>query len=438
MSTFKSDSGGYSRESIYGSHVYGHDLKSFTGDSSKLDFIHGSRWWLNQQALGGEYSHEQLNVFRAEANLSEAGDVDLNGKLGGENKLIEDYCTACPKRDADSCVHAMLKQCSQSKNKEDSWLQEFEATVVDDLLSNVDLMDLVSSDSLLLERSKKLSSEVDSHWIGLKKTEPWWHAGDKDELASLVSQTSSHDIRDNDGPGAQTFHVEKIDNQVDSFDQLNEQIANEAILNAADCSQGSVTSSSLGKFQTKQGLMDCLQQESGVTYSFTDDANTTSSNKEGSNTTRTDSSDAQESTTSALSRAQLLEALCHSQTRAREAEKLAQTACNEKDHVINLFFQQASSLFAYRQWLRLLQLESLCLHLRSKSQLPPLIPPSFLPWARNNGTIARKNRHRAAKKKQGKQRCHVRKCAIAFAVGLSLAGAGLLVGWTIGWLFPAF
>lgn len=147
-----------------------------------------------------------------------------------------------------------------------------------------------------------------------------------------------------------------------------------------------------------------------------------------------DSSD----TNSDLNRAQLLEALCHSQTRAREAEKLAQEACDDKDHVINLFFQQASCLFAYRQWLRMLQLETLCLHLRSKDGITSFAPPSLLPWVKSKGVNLRKNRSRAAKKKADEQRFNASKCALAFAIGLGLAGAGLLVGWTVGWLFPAF
>lgn len=149
-----------------------------------------------------------------------------------------------------------------------------------------------------------------------------------------------------------------------------------------------------------------------------------------------DPSDTQESGGD-LSRAQLLEALCHSQTRAREAEKLAQKACDDKDHVVNLFFQQLPYLFAYRQWLRLLQLETLCLQLSSKDDL--FAPPFPLPWVRNRGVAIRKNRcNGAAKKRPSKKRCNGRKVVFAFAIGFSLAGAGLLVGWTIAWLFPAF
>lgn len=48
----------------------------------------------------------------------------------------------------------------------------------------------------------------------------------------------------------------------------------------------------------------------------------------------------------------------------------------------------------------------------------------------------KKGQQRAGKRKRGRQRNEIRKCAVAFAVGLGLASAGLLLGWTMGWLFP--
>lgn len=145
-------------------------------------------------------------------------------------------------------------------------------------------------------------------------------------------------------------------------------------------------------------------------------------------TNKLDQLDTDSSVSGDISRAELLEALCHSQTRAREAENMAQQACDEKDHVVNLFFRQASYLFAYRQWLQMLQLETLCLQLRSKNQLSSFASPAN----------SRKNRGRPVKKRPRKPRCHVSKYVIAIALGMSLAGAGLLVGLTIGWIFPAF
>jgi hypothetical protein len=54
---------------------------------------------------------------------------------------------------------------------------------------------------------------------------------------------------------------------------------------------------------------------------------------------------------------ELLKALRLSQTRAREAEKKAATLVKERDCVSNAFLQEATQLFAYRQWVRLLELQ---------------------------------------------------------------------------------
>lgn len=126
-------------------------------------------------------------------------------------------------------------------------------------------------------------------------------------------------------------------------------------------------------------------------------------------------------------KAELLKALCRSQTRAREAEKAAQEACNEKEHILSLFLKQASQLFAYKQWLHVLQLENLCLELRNKNQ--PLM---------NNLFPYREKQNRKSRRKIRSRRRRIGKCEVAFAVGLALVGAGLLLGWTIGCMFPPF
>lgn len=111
-----------------------------------------------------------------------------------------------------------------------------------------------------------------------------------------------------------------------------------------------------------------------------------------------------------LSKAELLEALCHSQTRAREAEKAAEKANNEKEDMMTHFLKQASQLFAYKQWLHILQLEA----------------------TRNSKYQQRVGKR---KKKGGPSRYKKGKCFGSFLLGLSLGGAGLLLGWTLGWLF---
>lgn len=139
------------------------------------------------------------------------------------------------------------------------------------------------------------------------------------------------------------------------------------------------------------------------------------------------------------SRAELLEALRHSQTRAREAEIAAKKAYEEKEHILKLLFRQASHLFAYKQWLNILQLESLCLQLKIKDhQISTIFP--ILPWMPLRGRPSSRNKSNKQAKGAGKRakKCGICRYAVVFAVGLGLAGAGLLLGWTLGWLFPSF
>lgn len=136
------------------------------------------------------------------------------------------------------------------------------------------------------------------------------------------------------------------------------------------------------------------------------------------------------------SKAQLLEALCHSQTRAREAEQAAKEAHIEKEHIVSLFLRQASQLFAYKQWFYLLQLESLYYQIKNKENPISTIFPVTLPWTPYKARKQRKNWQKGRRGKQARPRYEISKYAVAFALGLSLVGAGLLLGWTIGWMLP--
>ena len=141
------------------------------------------------------------------------------------------------------------------------------------------------------------------------------------------------------------------------------------------------------------------------------------------------------------SKAELLEALRHSQTRAREAEKAAKQAHEEKEHILKLFFRQASHLFAYKQWFQLLQLENLYIQLKNNNQPISTLFPAVLPWTIHKTKKLQKSWHKTAKGKRGKRghaRRNISKFALAFALGFGLVGAGLLLGWTVGWMLPIF
>lgn len=137
--------------------------------------------------------------------------------------------------------------------------------------------------------------------------------------------------------------------------------------------------------------------------------------------------------------AQVLDALRRSQTRAREAEKAAKQAYAEKELVIKLFFKQASQLFAYKQWFQILQLEGLFIHTKDNGlPVSPLFPVVLSPTSYNSRKL-RKSWQKTGKSNRGKRglpRPDLTKYVVAFALGLSLVGAGLLLGWTVGWMFP--
>lgn len=135
----------------------------------------------------------------------------------------------------------------------------------------------------------------------------------------------------------------------------------------------------------------------------------------------------------------ILEALRHSQTRAREADMAAKKAYNEKDDVIKLLLRQASHLFACNQWLKIMQLENIVLQLKNKEhQIAAIIPE--LPWLtlKEKPTQGQEQRDWTRRKGRRQKKAAGFFDAILFAVGLGLAGAGFLLGWTLGWLLPKF
>ena len=131
-----------------------------------------------------------------------------------------------------------------------------------------------------------------------------------------------------------------------------------------------------------------------------------------------------------------MEALRHSQTRAREAEMAAKQAYAEKEHVVKLIFRQASQLFVYKQWLQLLQLENFYYQIKSNKNHPlSSLLPEVLPWT---PLKIKKICKKGNRSKQGRPGCNISQYTLMFALGMSLVGAGLFLGWTIGWmLLPA-
>ncbi|KAG0578109.1 hypothetical protein KC19_5G205800 [Ceratodon purpureus] len=172
------------------------------------------------------------------------------------------------------------------------------------------------------------------------------------------------------------------------------------------------------------------------------------------------------------------EALCHSQTRAREADKRAEESLQNYQRVAHLFFREASLSFTYRQWVGSLQAENARLkmyvhrhHQQTSVRLQQsvLSPFSSLDRFTNSGWKFGRDQTRS-QLRAWQWHCYARDhlnaslwpaekdspvsvvingeggaeiimgCTLsfAFALGLSLAGAGFMLGWSMGWILLAY
>ncbi|XP_077227560.1 uncharacterized protein LOC143860676 [Tasmannia lanceolata] len=404
-----------------------------------------TKWWLQMQpnfACQKDFTYDQLNALEIELKGMREGDVVTASELSGE-KLPAEECTTCSslnsqcrvsatfvKHDAEARVQelkAVNNNTKQSlKTKADMaefWYQEEE------------LMDWDPVDWLVSNQSENACFDLETPWMGGDKMEPWWRTADKDELVSLVAQKSLEHIENCDLPRPKSMHVRRGPFAcLESFPR--DGIFSSSLDQKLQAGQSSPVD--YAQLSHASGSMDGKRwPSSGGHYPY--DSEKLSSGTNSSSTAVKYPTESRMISENDPSRAQLLEALCHSQTRAREAEKAAQQAYTEKEHIIKLFFRQASQLFAYKQWIQLLQLETLCLQLKNKDhQISTLFP--VLPWMPLKKKLKRlrKGVHKVESRKYSKLKYGICRYAVAFAVGLSLAGAGLLLGWTMGWLLPTF
>ncbi|TKY74078.1 hypothetical protein E2542_SST02837 [Spatholobus suberectus] len=390
------------------------------------------KWWLHVKSdLGDKANYTSKHLNSCESELGAFYAEFLNGNvMGGGDKLVKDFDALSNVESANLSVEQpwhVSPTCMKSNNNR---MPKIEASLNSDLhftpkkkdqgelcFSDSHFMDCDISNFLVSEQGKMTSSDLDSHLMGAEKTGPWWRTAGKDELASLVAQKSLENIENCDLPHPKTEHVSQrtpYPKDVDHDKTLPSSLNHKTVTG----------SSNADGYTTGISTSDCSFQDS-VKHSSSSQSTDSSSSNKGCQINSENSS-----------MSELLKALCHSQTRAREAEKAAQRAYSEKEHILSLFFRQASQLFAYKQWLHMLQLENLCLQLRNKNQSFLNLFPASLPWAPCRGMLLKKSHSRSGKRKNSNRKCGITKCAVAFAVGLGLAGAGLLLGWTMGWMFP--
>ncbi|KAL7232991.1 hypothetical protein ACSBR1_016778 [Camellia fascicularis] len=367
-----------------------------------------SRWWLQLQpnyGLQTTLTNEQLNTLEGEMETFQAGVLKSTVKPSEvhDGSHIDDHS------------EPSLKS-AQEPLKPDNMGEYYELLDIDPVGCSVS------------KQPNELGFDSYSPWIGGEKTEPWWRMADRGELASLVAQRSLDLIENCDLPRPQSKHVKREDPYayLGNFDR-----------------DGILPSSKDFKVQTGNALSNrTVRSACGKQWTLSEEQPQYGLDKQNSDgPAHNGMTEAQFSDTDS-SKAQLLEALCHSQTRAREAEKAAKQAYAEKEHVLKLFFKQASHLFAYKQWLQLLEFENLFFQIKNNNQPTSTLFPVVLPWMMPNKSWKLPKRcQKPAKGKRGKRgrpRCGISKFAVAFTVSLSLVGVGLILGWTVGWMLPTF
>ncbi|MCD7454610.1 hypothetical protein HAX54_025356 [Datura stramonium] len=274
----------------------------------------------------------------------------------------------------------------------------------------------------------ELTFDKEYPWLGVEKAEPWWRTADREELALLVAQRS-HDFMENcDLPQPQNNFV-KRDHDVDvdvkiyaSSMDLKAGSVRQDNANIRRCSNLSFERPRQLDAEVNLQLHTCksssLRNSETPSQKLVPEMNTSGDDE---------------------SKAQLLKALRHSQTRAREAENAAKQAFAEKEHVVQLVFRQASQLFAYKQWFQLLQLENFYFQIKNNKNQPiSAILPVMLPWVPQKTKRLRKKSARVKRAKRARPKYDLSRYAVVFALGLGLVGAGLLLGWTVGWMLPTF
>ncbi|XP_062091371.1 uncharacterized protein LOC133797479 [Humulus lupulus] len=393
-----------------------------------------TRWWLQMQPTYGYhkgFTYEQVNDLVDEKETLEGGVINSTSKISEAHKRKGD--THLDGQRNSDCFLDVHKNSAKKKateigkqnvkNVDCNGMKE-----LDDSTTSWEMMQTDPSDYSDAKQSNELCFDPEYSWIGSEKSEPWWRMTDRDELVSLVARKSLDHIENCDLPPPQKMcHRRHPFGRVRCFDNKESSASLDGKTHSCGLSTGTVRPRGFanpGRSQERPGNL----------YDETSSYCTTHENM----------TEGVENSGCEFSKAQLMEALCHSQTRAREAEEAAKEAYAEKEHIVTLFFRQASLLFAYKQWFQLLQLETLCIQFKKNDQQISTLFPLVLPWTTSNNNIRKPSRSFSRKGARGKgekqrQPDHdLTKYAVAFALGLSLVGAGLLLGWTVGWMLPHF
>ncbi|KAL5171598.1 hypothetical protein HKD37_16G044536 [Glycine soja] len=392
---------------------YDHAAASVTHFNQKSSFsnvIPDSRWWLLQLQANYEFqkglTYEQLNALEDEVE---------NLNVRNEQKTCKGDANHFGDENHEYISSMEGMQEVDSKNSK-AYPQPM------DMIAKHETMKIDSVGCTMSKHTNDFFFDSDYSWIGVEKALPWWRTTDRDELACFVLRKSLNHVENCDLPPPQKYlrgqpcaDICDIKIRTSSFDQEAKSCAFSNLKVQAKRSLESELMHRMLVPSTNKGHLNFDWDKYSRSYPIIH-GGVTEQVFEGN-----------------PNKAQLMEALCHSQTRARKAEEAAKQACAEKEHTIALFFIQASQLFAYKQWFQLLQLEALNTQVKNKDQ--PI--STLFPWIRRKPGETKLKFGYAIQEMLGKPESEIATYAVAFALGLSLVGAGLLLGWTVGCMLPS-
>ncbi|XP_038683887.1 uncharacterized protein LOC119984143 isoform X2 [Tripterygium wilfordii] len=408
---------------------------SLNRNSSYTNLPLDTKWWLQMQPSYGYQkglTYEQLKAMESE--MERLRDDILNSSSGVDKaKPANDHnSTELDCNTNGECCHNVHYEISADPEVKKAEVRTSHSKDVQDIFGlrypseNHESMEMDPFGFAGQKKIDEYCNDLESPCVGEQQTEPWWLKTGKDELATLVAQKSLNYIENCDLPPPQKMQIRGY--------QCSATVS-------VDCNGTSSVDSNCENISTKIFHAQTYSG-SGKTHrrerNSVEERQSDTSFRDSYGINCKDSKGMQQTCENDLRKAQLLEALCHSQTRAREAEEVAKQACAEKEHIIRLIFRQASQLFAYKQWFELLQLEDLYYQIKKKDPQTTLFPVAF-PWMPYKARKLRKCKRRSAKGKRykaGIAQVDLSKYAVAFVLGLSLVGAGLFLGWTIGWMLP--
>ncbi|XP_074263408.1 uncharacterized protein LOC141586170 [Silene latifolia] len=387
-----------------------------------------AKWWLQMEPNYVHHRGLNTNHFSdRKINVESSPTFTMESPPKVEAAVvIEDSMHSLKNEDLESFLdvkkHSELT--SEELNLGDSKVDQ-DSLDVKNMTDYYDLMEMELVGGSVFKQSTDFSSSADSSWVGGEKV-PWWRVTDGEELASFVAHKSLLHIENCDLPPPQKMKVRRESCKRTSF--MGQE---EIFMASVECetqSEAMYSPSSGGSQEKHWSSVKELPRDVNVATETLRSCNH-------------DTPDKGIFPEKDPSKAKLLEALCHSQTRAREAERAAQQAYTEKEHILKLFFKQASQLFAYKQWYKLLQLENILAQTGNNSSSPSTVFPDHIPLLPKKPQKSRKNwqkSSRGKRRKRGSQENDIGKFAVVFAVGFTLVGAGLILGWTVGWLLPTF